>query len=103
MEPETDMELETGIETETEDDNMQTWTWTRTRSWNWGTFAKYLIRRNSPYSAIRIAANMSQRNFPRHFLLVEPLRDERMTQKLYRNWNCSSNDVLAKLERSVWG
>ncbi len=43
-----DMEMET--------DNTWAWTWT----WNWGTFDEYLIQRNSPYSAFRIASDQGR-------------------------------------------
>ncbi len=45
----------------------QTWkrSWKRTWKWTWKRKRKlYLIRRNSPYSAVRIVANMSTAQFP---------------------------------------
>jgi hypothetical protein len=48
MEMETNMEPETDVETETENTQTRTWTWIC------GNFAKYLIRRNSPYCADRL-------------------------------------------------
>ncbi len=54
MDTEMDRETETDMETETETDITIKWTWTLTMTWNWGTFGKYLIRYNSPYSAIWI-------------------------------------------------
>jgi hypothetical protein len=54
MDMETDMEMETNMEpvtdVETETDNTLTQTWT----WICVNFAKYLIRRNSPYCADRL-------------------------------------------------
>ncbi len=55
---ETDMEVEMDMEIEAETDNTQTW------AWHWGTLAKYLIRRNSPYSDVRIVADMPMAQFP---------------------------------------
>jgi hypothetical protein len=47
---ETDMEKETDMETEI--DMKRKWTWKRKHK-------LYLIRRNSPYSAVRIVANIA--------------------------------------------
>jgi hypothetical protein len=55
---ETDMEVEMDMEIEAETDN------TQTCEWNWGTLAKYLIRRNTPYSAVSIVADMPMAQFP---------------------------------------
>ncbi len=56
MEKETDMEtvMETDMETdiETEMDMKRKWTWKPKRK-------LYLIQRNSPYSAVRIVANIA--------------------------------------------
>jgi hypothetical protein len=58
MEKERDMETETDMETvmemdmETEMDMKRKWTWKRKHK-------LYLIRRNSPYSAVRIVANIA--------------------------------------------
>ncbi len=58
------METETDMEMEMETDNTRTWTW------NWNTFAKYLIWRNSPFSTLRVAADMSQRYFLQRYVIV---------------------------------
>jgi hypothetical protein len=50
METETDMETVMGTDMETEMDMKRKWTWKRKHK-------LYLIRRNSPYSAVRIVAN----------------------------------------------
>ncbi len=50
MEKKTDME--TVMETDMETDMKRKWTWKRKRK-------LYLIRRNSPYSAVRIVANIA--------------------------------------------
>jgi hypothetical protein len=69
MDMETDMEMETNMEPET-DVEMETKN-THTRTWTWicGNFAKYLIRRNSPYCAVWIASDTSRRNFQRRCIL----------------------------------
>jgi frataxin-like iron-binding protein CyaY len=63
MEMETDMETETNMETEPDNARIRTWTW------NCGTFVKYLIQHNSPYSTVWIASDISRRNFhgAKHF------------------------------------
>jgi hypothetical protein len=38
--------------------------------WNWNTVAKYLIRRNSPYSVVRVVADMSRRNSQQRYVPV---------------------------------
>jgi hypothetical protein len=63
-------------------------------------FANYLIWCNSPYSAVRAAAGISQCNFQWHYVLLAPLRDERMTQKFIPQLELLSNDVSVELERS---
>jgi hypothetical protein len=51
------METETDMKTVMEQKWKQTWTWIR--KWTWKRKRKlYLIQRNSPYSAMRIVANM---------------------------------------------
>ncbi len=63
IETETDMETESNMETETNNVRIRTWTW------NCGTFVKYLIQHNSPYSTVWIAFDISRRNFhgAKHF------------------------------------
>jgi hypothetical protein len=46
-------------------------------------FANYLIWCNSPYSAVRAAAGISQCNSQRHNVLVASLRDEKNDTKIY--------------------
>jgi hypothetical protein len=81
------METETDLETETETDNTQIWTrswiWTQTWTWNWNTYAKYLIWRNSSFSAVRVVADMAWRNFQWRCVLVASLQDENSDTKLY--------------------
>jgi hypothetical protein len=59
-----------------------TWTWemdTITITWNWGTFfAKYLI---GAILLVKIASDMSQRNFEQHNILVMPPIMKRMTYR----------------------
>ncbi len=63
MEMVTDMETETDMETDS--DNTQTRTWT----WNYGTFAKYFLWRNSPYSTIWIISDIPWCNFQWRYIL----------------------------------
>ncbi len=101
MDMETDMEMETNMEPETdfetETDNTQTRTWT----WICGTFAKYLIQRNSPCCAVWIASDTSRRNFQRRYILLAPCHDEKKYIQIFRNsyrhWDCSPTNVLAEL------
>jgi hypothetical protein len=52
MEKETDMETVMETDMEMEMDMKRKWTWKRKRK-------LYLIRRNSPYSAVRIVSNIA--------------------------------------------
>jgi hypothetical protein len=74
MEIETATEMETDMETES--DNTRTWTW------NCRTFAKHLIWRHSPNSAVWIFSVVSRRNFQRHYVLLELFHDEKMTCRI---------------------
>jgi hypothetical protein len=52
---------------------------TITITWNWGTFfAKYLI---GAILLVKIASDMSQRNFEQHNILVMPPMMKRMTYR----------------------
>jgi hypothetical protein len=56
---ETEKDMETVIETDMETEMAWKWKWT----WKW-KHKLYLIQRNSPYSTMRIVANMSMAQFP---------------------------------------
>jgi hypothetical protein len=66
-----------------------------------GTFAKYFVQCNCPYSAIWNALEISRRNFQWRYRLVVPLHyendDMQIEKNSYRCWNSSPNDVLAEL------
>jgi hypothetical protein len=63
-------------------------------------FCKISIRRFNPYGAVWTIWDTPRREFQWRYKLVVSLHDENNS---YRRWNCSPNDVLAKLETLVWG
>jgi hypothetical protein len=73
---------------ESEMDIKWKWTWKRTRK-------LYLIRRNSPYSTVRIVANMSMALCT----CSGSLLGKDGHKNFYRYWNYSPNDVLVELKR----
>jgi hypothetical protein len=79
----------------------QTWKW----KWTWKRKRKlYLIRRNSSYSTMRIVANMSTAQFLMALCTCSASLWWKDWHKIvHRHWNYSLNDVLAELERSIWG
>ncbi len=78
------------------------WSWKRTwkRKWTWKRKRKlYLVWRNSPYSAVRIVANMSMAQFPMALCTCSGfLLGKDWHKNCNRYWNYSLNDVLAELE-----
>jgi hypothetical protein len=80
------------METKTDD----TWTWT----WNCGTFAEYLIWRNSPDSVVWIFSDISWRNFQWRYVLLATFHDEKNDMQIFKNSHryCdrSPTDVLVE-------
>jgi hypothetical protein len=96
MEKERDMERVMETDMEMEMDTKWKWTWKR-------TCKLYLIRPNSPYSAVRIVANMSIAQFQMALCTCSgSLLGKDGHKNFYRYWNYSPNDVLAELERLLW-
>ncbi len=46
-----------------------------------GNFTKYLIQRNSPFSAVWNDFYISRHNFQRQYVLLAPFYDEKMTRR----------------------
>jgi hypothetical protein len=67
----------------------------RTQTWNWGTFAKYLLRSNSPYSAILTTSDKSWRNLERGYILAASLHDKKNDMQVLKNSYCPS-ELLSK-------
>jgi hypothetical protein len=98
MDTDTERDTETDIERvmETEMDRKWKWTWKRTRK-------LYLIRHSSPYSAVRIVANMSMAQFQMALCTCSSsLLGKDGHKNFYRYWNYSPNDVLVELKRLLW-
>jgi hypothetical protein len=91
------METKTDMETETETYNI--WTWTRTRTWHG---IRELLLSITYGAIVPIGPYGSLHNFQCRYILVAPLHYGN-NDNSYCCWNSSPNDVLAKVEISVWG
>jgi hypothetical protein len=82
----------------------QIWKLSWKRIWKWKRKRKlYLIRRNGPYSTVRIVANVLTAQFPIALCSCSTyLLWKHWHKNFYRHWNYSLNYVLAELERSLW-
>ncbi len=97
MDTDTDIDTDTDMDMDTDRD--------MDMDMELGTFTKYLIQRNSPYSAVRNDFNISRRNFQRQYVLSAPFYDEEMTRRFWKIHTAieieTALHMLAELARSV--
>ncbi len=98
------MEMETESCTETE--NTRTWIQTQMHTWTWNwalLLSTYIIWLNSPYS-LKDCLRQFTAKFPMALSICSASSWCKECHKnLYRHLDCSPNNVLVELERSVWG
>jgi hypothetical protein len=101
------MDTETDMETDIETDMETNMDMDKDTDMELEYFCWISIRRYSRYCGVWITCDTSRCKFQQRYKLVAPLLNDYYDMLILRNsychWDFSPNEVLAKLEVSVWG